>query len=124
MESIRPGFLTVAQMVCNDLSFFNTKHQILCVAYVYYIDPINIYKQKCRQMDPSFHAILCVLVDLQMFFSSCKSQKWILGESLNGSQETQRPRPRTQMSNEKNLGWLGYIGDYITQLHRALSKEV
>ena len=22
------------------------------------------------------------------------------------------------MSNEKNLGWLGYIGDYTTQLYR------
>ena len=24
------------------------------------------------------------------------------------------------LSNEKNLGWLGYIGDYTTQLYRAL----
>ena len=24
------------------------------------------------------------------------------------------------VSNEKNLGWLGYIGDYTTQLYRAL----
>ena len=23
-----------------------------------------------------------------------------------------------QLSNEKNLGWLGYIGDYTTQLYR------
>ncbi len=25
-----------------------------------------------------------------------------------------------QMSNDKNLGWLGYIGDYTTQLYRAI----
>ena len=25
-----------------------------------------------------------------------------------------------QLSNEKNLGWLGNIGDYTTQLYRAL----
>ena len=25
-----------------------------------------------------------------------------------------------QVSNEKNLGWLGYIGDYTTHLYRAL----
>ena len=26
----------------------------------------------------------------------------------------------SQVSNEKNLGWLGYIGDHTTQLYRAL----
>ena len=28
--------------------------------------------------------------------------------------------PGTHLSNEKHLGWLGYIGDYTTQLYRAL----
>ena len=27
---------------------------------------------------------------------------------------------RNKLSNEKNLGWLGDIGDYATQLYRAL----
>ncbi len=27
-----------------------------------------------------------------------------------------------QVSNEKNLGWLGYIGDYTTQLFRDYNK--
>ena len=27
---------------------------------------------------------------------------------------------RFHLSNEKNLGWLGYIGDYTIQLYRAL----
>ena len=27
---------------------------------------------------------------------------------------------RVELSNEINLGWLGYIGDYTTQLYRAL----
>ena len=26
----------------------------------------------------------------------------------------------SDVSNEKNLGWLGYIEDYTTQLYRAL----
>ena len=29
-----------------------------------------------------------------------------------------------QMSNEKNLGWLGYIGDYTTQLYRDYNKPL
>ena len=28
------------------------------------------------------------------------------------------PLYHLQMSNEKNPGWLGYIGDYTTQLYR------
>ena len=27
-----------------------------------------------------------------------------------------------QVSNEKNPGWLGYIGDYTTQLYRDYDK--
>ena len=27
-----------------------------------------------------------------------------------------------QVSNEKNLGWLGYIGDYTNQLYRDCNK--
>ena len=27
-------------------------------------------------------------------------------------------RDQTHLSNDKNLGWLGYIGDYTTQLYR------
>ena len=30
----------------------------------------------------------------------------------------------TQLSNEKNLGWLGYIGDYTTQLYRDYNKPL
>ena len=30
----------------------------------------------------------------------------------------------TQVSNEKNLGWLGYIGDYTTQLYRDYNKPL
>ena len=29
-----------------------------------------------------------------------------------------------QLSNEKNLGRLGYIGDYTTQLYRDYSKPL
>ena len=29
-----------------------------------------------------------------------------------------------QMSNEKNLGWLGYTRDYTTQLYRAYNKPL
>ena len=29
-----------------------------------------------------------------------------------------------QMSNEKNPGWLGYIGDYTTQLYRDYNKPL
>ena len=29
-----------------------------------------------------------------------------------------------QLSNEKNLGWLGYIGDYTTQLYRDYNKPL
>ena len=28
------------------------------------------------------------------------------------------------LSNEKNLGWLGYIGDYTTQLYRDYNKPL
>ena len=31
---------------------------------------------------------------------------------------------KAQMSNEKNLGWLGYIGDYTTQLYRDYNKPL
>ena len=30
----------------------------------------------------------------------------------------------SQMSNEKNPGWLGYIGDYTTQLYRDYIKPL
>ena len=30
----------------------------------------------------------------------------------------------SHMSNEKNLGWLGYIGDYTTQLYRDYNKPL
>ena len=30
----------------------------------------------------------------------------------------------TQLSNEKNTGWLGYIGDYTTQLYRDYNKPL
>ena len=29
-----------------------------------------------------------------------------------------------QVSNEENLGWLGYIGDYTTQLYRDYNKPL
>ena len=29
-----------------------------------------------------------------------------------------------QMSNEKNPGWLGYIGDYTTQVYRDSNKPL
>ena len=28
------------------------------------------------------------------------------------------------MCNEKNIGWLGYIGDYTTQLYRDYNKPL
>ena len=28
------------------------------------------------------------------------------------------------LSNEKNLGWLGYVGDYTTQLYRDYNKPL
>ena len=28
------------------------------------------------------------------------------------------------LGNEKNLGWLGYIGDYTTQLYRDYNKTL
>ena len=31
---------------------------------------------------------------------------------------------QTQMSNEKNPGWFGYIGDYTTQLYRDYNKPL
>ena len=31
---------------------------------------------------------------------------------------------QNHMSNEKNLGWLGHIGDYTTQLYRAYNKPL
>ena len=31
---------------------------------------------------------------------------------------------RNQMSHEKNPGWLGYIGDYTTQLYRDYNKPL
>ncbi len=30
----------------------------------------------------------------------------------------------SQLSNEKNPGWLGYIGDYTTQLYRDYNKPL
>ena len=30
----------------------------------------------------------------------------------------------THLSNEKNIGWLGYIGDYTTQLYRDYNKPL
>ena len=30
---------------------------------------------------------------------------------------------RPYLSNEKNLGWLGYIGDYTTQLYRDYNED-
>ena len=29
-----------------------------------------------------------------------------------------------EMSNEKNPGWVGYIGDYTTQLYRYYNKPL
>ena len=29
-----------------------------------------------------------------------------------------------QLSNENNLGWLGYIGDYTTQLYRDYNEPL
>ena len=31
---------------------------------------------------------------------------------------------KNHVSNEKNLGWLGYIGDYTTQLYRDYNKPL
>ena len=31
---------------------------------------------------------------------------------------------KTYLSNEKNIGWLGYIGDYTTQLYRDYHKPL
>ena len=28
------------------------------------------------------------------------------------------------MSNEKNAGWLGYVGDYTTQVYRDYNKPL
>ena len=33
-------------------------------------------------------------------------------------------RNSTHMSNEKNPGWLGYIGDYTTHLNRDYNKPL
>ena len=30
----------------------------------------------------------------------------------------------SQMSNEKSPGWLGYVGDYTTQLYRDYNKPL
>ena len=39
-----------------------------------------------------------------------------------------RPEPKfgtgEQVSNEKKTGWLGYIGDYTTQLYRDYNKPL
>ena len=31
---------------------------------------------------------------------------------------------KTELSNEKYLGWLGYIGDYTTQLYGDYNKPL
>ena len=38
--------------------------------------------------------------------------------------KTYKVGPKNQLSNEKNLGWLGYIGDYTTQFYWDYSKQL
>ena len=38
--------------------------------------------------------------------------------------EQQKKRWKCQVSNEKNPGWLGYVGDSTTQLYRDYNKPL
>ena len=42
----------------------------------------------------------------------------LMGLSLASWQSQIKELEWGHVSNEKNLGWLGYIGDYTTQLYR------
>ena len=45
---------------------------------------------------------------------------------LNSSRPIQssQQKPLKDMSHEKTTGWLGYIGDYTTQLYRDYNKPL
>ena len=60
-------------------------------------------------------------------FGEAKSYLILFPRATRGitpKQFTQTADPEMEMSNEKNLGWLGYTGDYTTQLYRDYNKPL
>ena len=65
------------------------------------------FMQWCRCL------LLFIIVSLFMFISF-----------LLCSSDNQIQLSKIQLSNEKNPGWLGYIGDYTTQVYRDYNKAL
>ena len=61
------------------------------------------------------------LEDGAIEIDSCDVHRLLVLKNSSKRREKWGKTVKNHLSNEKNLGWLGYIGDHTTQLYRALS---
>ncbi len=89
-------------------------HPRWCKMYIYIIY-IYIYLQVQHTWKKHWHITT----------NMCKNKRNSFPHIFNLYTTEQKTRkPETQLSNEKNPGWLGFKGDYTTQLYRDFYKSL